>query len=66
VFELSPTQGNKYAFTELHDFSNPTTGYSPAAVTMGSDGALYGTTFEGGPYFSDGHGGNGVIFKVML
>jgi hypothetical protein len=66
VFELSPTQGKKYAFTELHVFSNPLTGYSPAAVTLGPDGALYGTTFLGGPDYSDGHGGNGVVFKITL
>ena len=47
-------------------FSNPLTGYSSAAVTLGPDGALYGTTFLGGPDYSDGHGGNGVVFKITL
>jgi hypothetical protein len=67
VFELSPTQGKKYAFTELNAFSNPVTGDSPAAgVTMGSDGALYGTTFAGGPYFSNSYSGYGVVYKITL
>jgi len=65
VFELSPTQGNKYAFTELHDFSSGITGYSPAGVTMGADGALYGTTYMGGPYFGS-NSGYGVAFKITL
>lgn len=65
VFELSPTQSKKYAFTELNVFSNSTTGYSPAGVTMGYDGALYGTTLQGGAYGAH-NGGNGVVFKITL
>jgi hypothetical protein len=67
VFELSPIQGKKYAFTELNVFSNIATGDSPASgVTMGSDGALYGTTFAGGPDNGDSHSGNGVVYKITL
>jgi hypothetical protein len=66
VFELSPTTGNKYVFTELNNFSNPLVGDDPVSVTLGSDGALYGTTFAGGPDNGDSHSGNGVVFKITL
>lgn len=49
-------------FTDLYDFgSSSTDGEDPAGgLIQGSDGNLYGTTFEGGA------NGNGTIFKIPL
>jgi uncharacterized repeat protein (TIGR03803 family) len=51
--------GNNGTFTKLHDF-NEADGSGPmAALVLGPDGALYGST-QGG-----GHGGNGTLFRVQ-
>ena len=46
--------------TTLHNFGN---GYSPTALILGSDGSLYGTTFEGGQTGCNGVG-CGIVFKI--
>ena len=57
VFEVT-TNG---ALTSLCSFTAGTNGSQPyAALTLGYDGNLYGTTYEGGL----GYGGNGSLFKV--
>lgn len=66
VFELSPTQNKKYAFSELNAFTSGATGLDPQGVMMGHDGALYGTTFMGGPAYSNSYSGYGVVFRVTL
>ena len=36
-------------FTKLHDFDYTTGAYPNAGLIQGTDGALYGTTANGGP-----------------
>ena len=56
VFKLNPDGSG---FTVLKHFSNSTTGGHPtAAVTLGPDGALYGTAYHGGSSLV------GTIFKI--
>jgi len=56
VFKLNPDGSG---FTVLKHFVNSTTGGHPTApVTLGSDGALYGTALQGGYNF------NGTIFTL--
>lgn len=59
IFRLTP--GGQE--TVLHSFgATPTDGYSPSgALIQGKDGALYGTTSNGGTY-----GGGGTIFRITL
>ena len=48
VFKLADTQ-NGWVYTSLYDFTGGADGgYSASAVTMGTDGALYGTSWGGG------------------
>ncbi len=47
--------------TVLHTFPS---GVSPTALILGSDGSLYGTTFQGGQPGCDGSMGCGVVFKI--
>src|SRR5664279_2940040 len=52
-------QGSGWIFTPLYDF-NGSDGANPyAAVTIGPDGALYGTTFYGGI-----GAGAGTVFRL--
>jgi uncharacterized repeat protein (TIGR03803 family) len=55
VFKMSPSVGvlNLYSFTGGTDGDLPTAG-----LVQGSDGSLYGTTYEGGAY------GDGAAFKI--
>jgi len=56
VFKLNP---NGAGFTVLANFDSSTTGgYPVAALMQGTDGALYGTTLQGG---SNGYG---TVFKL--
>ena len=56
VFKVNPDGSG---FTTLVDFDNATKGgYALAGVVQGSDGALYGTTYQGGA------SGYGTVFKV--
>ena len=49
-----------WAFTTLYDFTGYNDGKNPwGGVTLGPDGALYGTTYGGGLY------GYGVVFKLQ-
>jgi hypothetical protein len=50
VFELSPRADGEWTYTVLHNFSlDGDDGYYPyAGLTLGNDGNLYGTTFNGG------------------
>jgi len=50
VFELTPTSvGSEWAETILHDFGSGNDGQEPTAgLIWGHDGALYGTTSQGG------------------
>jgi uncharacterized repeat protein (TIGR03803 family) len=47
-------------FTKLHDFNGTDGAYPSAALVAGPDGALYGSTPNGGPK------GGGILFKVVL
>ncbi len=57
VFKLNPDGAG---FAVLHDFgASPTDGHYPgSALVLGNDGALYGTTAQGGPSNS------GVVFRL--
>jgi hypothetical protein len=50
VFELTPTSvGSEWTETILHDFGSGNDGQEPTAgLIWGHDGALYGTTSQGG------------------
>jgi uncharacterized repeat protein (TIGR03803 family) len=59
IFELTPPKHHGGTWTEsvLYNFKGPPSdGYEPLQPTVGSGGALYGTTFFGGS-------GTGCIFK---
>ena len=63
VFRLAQKNG-AWVFTPLYDFQGGGDGATPiAAVTIGPDGAVYGTTISGG---GNGCGGNGcgTIFRL--
>src|ERR1700691_1128808 len=48
VYELQRTQSG-FTYHQLHDFGNGLDGSFPwAGVTIGSNGSLYGTTYDGG------------------
>ncbi len=63
VFELSPTSGGGWTYTDLHDFNSCISGgcrpYGGVAVT-GPGGYVYGTTEYGGT------DGDGVVFQINL
>jgi uncharacterized repeat protein (TIGR03803 family) len=56
VFRISPSGGESI----LHSFvSSPTDGGEPeAGLVQGSDGNLYGTTYDGGAYYA------GTVFRI--
>ena len=59
VFELTPN-GASSTLTVLHTFSGSSDGEGPGApLVWGSDGALYGTTYQGGS------ADNGTVFKIV-
>jgi uncharacterized repeat protein (TIGR03803 family) len=66
VYALVPYNGG-YQETIIHDFSNFQDGRRPnAGLTLGPDGALYGTTVYGGytGNFRCANSGCGVIFRL--
>ena len=66
IFKLK-RQGSGWILTVLHDF-NPTIGdgaWPYSAVTIGPDGAIYGTTFSGGSGGGNCSGpGCGAVFRL--
>lgn len=64
AFKLTPPAHGETAWTEtvLHLFTGGSDGNNPfAGLTVGPDGALYGTTSNGG---STNNGGYGTVFKL--
>jgi uncharacterized repeat protein (TIGR03803 family) len=61
VFRLtySPSNSPPWTFTVLHRFNNDDGAYPSARLIADPQGALYGTTYEGGQY------GYGTVFKLM-
>jgi uncharacterized repeat protein (TIGR03803 family) len=60
VFKISANG----ALTSLYSFTGGKDGASPqAALVQGSDGNVYGTTFQGGAYTNQ-YGGLGTVFKI--
>ena len=60
AFKLA-RKGNSFVFTPLHSFNGVTDGSNPYAVTIGPDGALYGTTEIG----ADGYQ-PGTVYSLRL
>jgi uncharacterized repeat protein (TIGR03803 family) len=60
VFELSPKKGGVWVETILHNFNDDgEDGIGPeAGLTLGANGDLYGTTFQGGK------NGGGTVFEL--
>ena len=50
--------------TVLYTFPDPKLGIYPYALTLASDGYLYGVASEGGPLYGQGSAGPGVIFRL--
>jgi hypothetical protein len=74
VFRLTPPNaiGGPWNETVLHSFAggsdgaNPGGGYGVGGLVMGPNGALYGTTGNGGVSYSCGWGpGCGTVFEVI-
>jgi hypothetical protein len=64
VFRLSPRNGS-WTFTPLYEFQGGQDGESPqAALTIGPDGAIYGTTLYGGASGCSVGYGCGIAFKL--
>ena len=66
VFKLTH-RNSGWVVSPLHSFpSSQTDGLFPTAgITIGSDGSLYGTTFEGGSYFEGCvEYGCGIVFQL--
>jgi uncharacterized repeat protein (TIGR03803 family) len=60
VFELSPQQGGSWTENVLHTFEGSPDGSQPeSGLLQGSDGTLYGTTFEGGDSAN-----SGMVFRA--
>jgi uncharacterized repeat protein (TIGR03803 family) len=66
VFKLTPRAGGGYAENVLHAFAGGTDGsYPPAALIVGANGALLGTTFQGGDTAGCGDNpGCGSVFRL--
>jgi uncharacterized repeat protein (TIGR03803 family) len=65
VFKLSH-RGSGWLFTTLYEFGGPPDGEYPLArVIVGPDGALYGTTSQGGAGSCLGQQGCGIVFKLQ-
>jgi uncharacterized repeat protein (TIGR03803 family) len=68
VFKLTPPAAGQSEWTEtvLHSFEGGTDGANPTAAVLAgaSGGALYGTTFGGGPSTSCGSQGCGTAFEL--
>jgi uncharacterized repeat protein (TIGR03803 family) len=70
VYELTPPEASGGAWTEttLHQFTGPDGAFPAAALTVGPDGVLYGTTSFGGTGSCsvDGgvFGGCGTVFQL--
>ncbi len=58
VFELSPSGDDTWTESLLHSFTDPYGQYPEAGVTLASNGALFGTTFNGG------RDGEGTLFQL--
>lgn len=67
VFQLVPPTVSGGAWTEnvLYSFTGGNDGRQPSSgVVFGTDGALYGTTYDGGGTLQYCGGGCGVVFKL--
>jgi uncharacterized repeat protein (TIGR03803 family) len=66
VFEFSPSTGNTWTETVLHDFAaGGSDGWEPsAALIFDSAGNLYGTTDNGGAAKCNKNGGCGTVFEL--
>jgi len=61
VFRISTNE----VFTNLYSFTNGADGASPSAgLAQGTDGHLYGTTFEGGDLNLGQGAGYGTVFRI--
>jgi uncharacterized repeat protein (TIGR03803 family) len=58
VFKLSPTAGERWKITVLHDFKGGADGATPSGLVRDADGNFYGTTTYGGT------SGFGVVFQI--
>jgi len=68
IFELQPTQGGgSLTETTLYNFAGSPDGNLPNVPVLGSDGALYGTTWRGGTQGCQYYGsvGCGTLFRVV-
>jgi uncharacterized repeat protein (TIGR03803 family) len=65
VFELTPS-GSSWTHTVLYNFQGGLSGTGPGPVVLGSNGALYGTTFYGGKPKTPGCPGVGcgIVFEL--
>ena len=66
IFEMVPPSSPEGTWTEvvLYSFTNGADGSQPNAVTLGPDGALYGTTAGNGT--KDSGGAWGSVFQMVL
>ena len=65
VFKLTQ-RGSDWTLDPLHEFSGQPDGIEPlAGVVIGPNGALYGTTYSGGPFGHGGSSGSGTVFEVQ-
>ena len=67
IFQLAPpsSPGGTWTETILYSFTGGADGWASNSVTLGSDGNLYGTTYQGG--VSPGGATNqGTVFQLVL
>src|ERR1035438_338107 len=66
VFSLTPpaSPGSPWTYNQLYTFTNGSDGADPSAVTVGSDGVLYGTTGQGGLRGVGCVSGCGTVFAL--
>jgi uncharacterized repeat protein (TIGR03803 family) len=60
VFQITPSG----TITTFHNFSGPDGADPVAALTLGGDGNLYGTTQAGGPSWTGPNTGLGTLFNI--